>query len=116
MVWGLDRRVLQNISESIVAIPADEGNALIIIWLIIFHFIEFSKGKIVTNAGSHCLDLQEEREDDPPWLISQRKAEMDIIDAWISKYYVDLLQSNQTLDAHWYMYWRSSKIVIINPF
>ena len=46
------------------------------------------------NAGSHCLDLQEGMEDDPEWLISQRKAEMDIIDAWISKYYVDLLQSN----------------------
>ncbi|KAG6585994.1 Lysosomal Pro-X carboxypeptidase, partial [Cucurbita argyrosperma subsp. sororia] len=66
--------VLHNISESIVAIP--------------------------TAEGSHCLDLQEGMEDDPEWLISQRKAEMDIIDAWISKYYADLLQSNQTLGAH----------------
>ncbi|KAG6585992.1 hypothetical protein SDJN03_18725, partial [Cucurbita argyrosperma subsp. sororia] len=71
---SMEAKVLHNISESIIAIP--------------------------TAEGSHCLDLEEGREDDLEWLTSQRKAEMDIIDTWISKYYVDLLQSNQTLDAH----------------
>lgn len=42
------------------------------------------------NTVSHCLDIDEEWEDDPDWLKMQRKTEMDIIDGWISKYYADL--------------------------
>ncbi|XP_065865446.1 uncharacterized protein [Euphorbia lathyris] len=57
--------VLENISDSIVAIS--------------------------TVNGSHCLDLQEARESDPDWLVMQRKKEIEIIEGWISKYYTDLV-------------------------
>ncbi|KAG9456823.1 hypothetical protein H6P81_001331 [Aristolochia fimbriata] len=52
--------VLQNISDSIVAIS--------------------------TTKGSHCLDLRGAREDDPDWLKSQRDAEMNIIEGWLQCY------------------------------
>ena len=51
------------------------------------------------HAGSHCLDIASEREDDPDWLITQRKSEMDIVDGWISKYQADLLLFNQSVGA-----------------
>jgi hypothetical protein len=41
-------------------------------------------------SGSHCLDLQSSQEDDPEWLIKQRKKEVRIIKGWIKQYYSDL--------------------------
>ncbi|XP_012064654.1 lysosomal Pro-X carboxypeptidase [Jatropha curcas] len=58
--------VLENISDSIVAIS--------------------------TVNGSHCLDIQKEKPSDPNWLVMQRKTEVEIIQGWISKYYTDLLE------------------------
>ncbi|XP_019176057.1 PREDICTED: lysosomal Pro-X carboxypeptidase-like [Ipomoea nil] len=45
---------------------------------------------IYTRNGSHCLDLQGERETDPDWLTEQRKTEVEIIQRWITNYYADL--------------------------
>ncbi|KAK9185822.1 hypothetical protein WN943_026181 [Citrus x changshan-huyou] len=57
--------VLEDISESVVAIH--------------------------TVNGSHCLDiLRANQGSDPDWLVMQRKAEVEIIEGWISKYYADL--------------------------
>ncbi|XP_057953876.1 uncharacterized protein LOC131148157 [Malania oleifera] len=61
--------VLQNISDSVVAIS--------------------------TLNGSHCLDiLIADQRTDPEWLVMQRKAEVKIIEGWISQYYSDLSISN----------------------
>ncbi|XP_022753784.1 lysosomal Pro-X carboxypeptidase-like [Durio zibethinus] len=62
--------VLENISESILAVS--------------------------TANGSHCLDILPERETDPEWLIRQRKIEVKIIKGWMAKYYADL-KSIQTI-------------------
>ncbi|KDO37776.1 hypothetical protein CISIN_1g032719mg [Citrus sinensis] len=57
--------VLENISDSVVAIP--------------------------TINGSHCLDiLAANQSSDPDWLVTQRETEIDIIEGWTSKYYADL--------------------------
>ncbi|XVE79345.1 hypothetical protein DITRI_Ditri14bG0050800 [Diplodiscus trichospermus] len=58
--------VLENISDSVVAVH--------------------------TVYGSHCLDIMPERKSDPQWLIKQRETEVQIIEGWISKYHVDLLE------------------------
>ncbi|GAY58692.1 hypothetical protein CUMW_188930 [Citrus unshiu] len=43
------------------------------------------------DARSHCLDILRANQDsDPDWLVMQRKAEVEIIEGWISKYYADL--------------------------
>ncbi|KAL0911480.1 hypothetical protein M5K25_019624 [Dendrobium thyrsiflorum] len=52
--------VLQNISNSIVA--------------------------LTTAKGSHCLDISEANVADPDWLISQRNAEVQIMENWIEEY------------------------------
>ncbi|KAE8691821.1 putative Serine carboxypeptidase S28 family protein [Hibiscus syriacus] len=56
--------VLENISESIIAIH--------------------------TVNGSHCLDILPEKESDPEWLVRQRETEVMIIKRWIAQYYADL--------------------------
>ncbi|KAK1375709.1 lysosomal Pro-X carboxypeptidase-like [Heracleum sosnowskyi] len=53
--------VLQNISDSLVA--------------------------VVTTNGSHCLDLGPSQPDDPEWLVTQRKAVFGILEGWIKEYY-----------------------------
>jgi len=55
--------VLQNISNSIVA--------------------------LVTELGAHHLDLRAATENDPLWLVEQRNAEMKIINKWMNEYYQD---------------------------
>ncbi|KAG6678984.1 hypothetical protein I3843_14G106500 [Carya illinoinensis] len=57
--------VLENISESVVAIS--------------------------TANGSHCLDINMAKPSDPQWLVMQRNTEVKIIRRWLSKYYADLL-------------------------
>ncbi|GMY15913.1 lysosomal Pro-X carboxypeptidase-like [Fagus crenata] len=57
--------VLENISESIVAVS--------------------------TVKGSHCLDILVANPSDPQWLVMQRKTEVKIIEKWIAKYHHDLL-------------------------
>ncbi|KAI3880093.1 hypothetical protein MKX03_003914 [Papaver bracteatum] len=52
--------VLENISDSVVA--------------------------ITTDKGSHCLDLLHKSPDDPKWLVEQREAEIEIIKRWIEEY------------------------------
>ncbi|XP_040990966.1 lysosomal Pro-X carboxypeptidase-like [Juglans microcarpa x Juglans regia] len=46
---------------------------------------------IHTVNGSHCLDMHPANQTDPEWLITQRKAEVNIIKGWITNYYFDLL-------------------------
>ncbi|KAF7818820.1 lysosomal Pro-X carboxypeptidase [Senna tora] len=58
--------VLNNISESVVA--------------------------IVAKQGAHHVDLRFSTHDDPKWLTDVRKQEVDIISTWISQYYQDLTQ------------------------
>jgi len=53
--------VLQNISNSIVA--------------------------LVTELGAHHLDLRAATENDPIWLVEQRNAEIQIINNWMNEYY-----------------------------
>ncbi|KAF5471030.1 hypothetical protein F2P56_011507 [Juglans regia] len=60
--------VLENISESVVAIS--------------------------TANGSHCLDIMMAKPSDPQWLVMQRNTEVKIVQRWLSKYYADLLAIN----------------------
>ncbi|KAG8639633.1 lysosomal Pro-X carboxypeptidase [Manihot esculenta] len=46
---------------------------------------------VYTVNGSHALDVLRAEATDPQWLIKQRKTEVEIIKAWIAKYYADLL-------------------------
>ncbi|XP_057767868.1 uncharacterized protein LOC130988119 [Salvia miltiorrhiza] len=59
--------VLKNISTSIVALVADNG--------------------------AHHTDLRGAVEEDPEWLIQQRKQEVEILHNWISQYYLDMKHS-----------------------
>ncbi|XP_042484740.1 lysosomal Pro-X carboxypeptidase [Macadamia integrifolia] len=52
--------VLQNVSESIVA--------------------------LVTNEGGHHLDLRSSTTEDPDWLVEQRESEIQLIAGWIKSY------------------------------
>ncbi|XP_019176721.1 PREDICTED: lysosomal Pro-X carboxypeptidase-like [Ipomoea nil] len=45
---------------------------------------------IYTHNGSHCLDILGKSKTDSDWLTEQRKREVEIIQGWITKYYVDL--------------------------
>ncbi|KAH1090946.1 hypothetical protein J1N35_018203 [Gossypium stocksii] len=56
--------VLENISESILAVK--------------------------TVNGSHCLDILAQNASDPEWLVKQRQTEVEIIRGWIAQYYADL--------------------------
>ncbi|KAI3443989.1 hypothetical protein Pfo_000654 [Paulownia fortunei] len=58
--------VLKNISTSIVALVAEKG--------------------------AHHTDLRSATRRDPDWLIEQRKQEVEIIQKWISDYYLDMKQ------------------------
>ncbi|KMT19432.1 hypothetical protein BVRB_1g012760 [Beta vulgaris subsp. vulgaris] len=58
--------VLYNLSDSIIAVYATQG--------------------------SHCVDIQHAKKDDPEWLINMRNTEIEIISGWIRKYYDDLKQ------------------------
>ncbi|XP_030479798.1 uncharacterized protein LOC115697039 [Cannabis sativa] len=53
--------VLQNISESIVA--------------------------LVTKEGAHHIDLRASTDEDPEWLVEQRTTEIKLIKSWINDYY-----------------------------
>ncbi|XP_062144209.1 uncharacterized protein LOC133851689 [Alnus glutinosa] len=53
--------VLQNVSETIVA--------------------------LVTKEGAHHIDLRASSSDDPDWLLEQRAIEIKLIEGWISNYY-----------------------------
>ncbi|KAK7330920.1 hypothetical protein VNO77_25126 [Canavalia gladiata] len=53
--------VLQNISESVVS--------------------------LVTEEGAHHIDLRASTQNDPDWLVKQRKTEIKLIEDWISNYY-----------------------------
>ncbi|KAM1091460.1 hypothetical protein ACFX13_019236 [Malus domestica] len=53
--------VLQNVSETIIALVAEEG--------------------------AHHLDLRFSTKDDPKWLIEQRETEIKLIEGWIEKFY-----------------------------
>ncbi|CAL1374135.1 unnamed protein product [Linum trigynum] len=59
--------VLEDISESLVALK--------------------------TEKGSHCMDIVRWREDDPEWLVEMRLKEIEIISGWIMQYYQDLIQA-----------------------
>ncbi|XP_059429035.1 uncharacterized protein LOC132162833 [Corylus avellana] len=63
--------VLENISDSVVAVSAVNG--------------------------SHCLDILEANPSDPQWLVKQRKTEVEIIEKWIAKYKDDLLVFKQNI-------------------
>ncbi|KAL8237099.1 hypothetical protein R6Q59_018180 [Mikania micrantha] len=54
--------VLQNISDTVVA--------------------------IYTQEGHHCLDINTPLDSDPDWLIAQRDAVINIIQGWLYKYVV----------------------------
>ncbi|WRX32247.1 Peptidase S28 - like 7 [Theobroma cacao] len=56
--------VLQNISDSVVA--------------------------VYTKEGAHCLDLSNPSSSDPDWLVAQRDKEINIIGSWIEDYKVKL--------------------------
>ncbi|XP_045802764.1 lysosomal Pro-X carboxypeptidase-like [Trifolium pratense] len=45
---------------------------------------------LTTANGTHCMDLESANENDPEWLVYQRKKEVDIIHGWIRQYYADL--------------------------
>ncbi|KAG6490763.1 hypothetical protein ZIOFF_052073 [Zingiber officinale] len=53
--------VLQNISDSIIA--------------------------LVTELGAHHIDLRAATDEDPEWLVEQRYSEIELIKGWLSEYY-----------------------------
>ncbi|KAJ0663788.1 putative alpha/Beta hydrolase [Helianthus annuus] len=59
-VFLLNDRVLENISDSIVA--------------------------IYTQEGHHCRDMYPPMDSDPEWLIAQRMAEIKVIEGWLATY------------------------------
>ncbi|XP_073107657.1 uncharacterized protein [Elaeis guineensis] len=59
--------VLQNISESIIA--------------------------LVTELGAHHIDLRPSTDEDPDWLIEQRKSEISLIRGWIYDHYQEKVAS-----------------------
>ncbi|KAK9279126.1 hypothetical protein L1049_012801 [Liquidambar formosana] len=65
--------VLQNISDSIVAIYTDEG--------------------------AHCLDLSTPMAGDPDWLVSQRDKETKIIEGWIAEYNATLASKTSSING-----------------
>ncbi|XP_068649263.1 uncharacterized protein [Aristolochia californica] len=62
--------VLQNISDSVVA--------------------------VYTTEGSHCLDILASSSDDPDWLTRQRDTEMKIVEGWIANYKASLIAGRET--------------------
>ncbi|KAG9456822.1 hypothetical protein H6P81_001330 [Aristolochia fimbriata] len=61
--------VLQNISDSIVA--------------------------VYTTEGSHCLDILASSSKDPDWLTKQRDTEVKMIEGWIAEYKADLVTGKE---------------------
>ncbi|KAF8404809.1 hypothetical protein HHK36_009699 [Tetracentron sinense] len=53
--------VLQNVSETIVA--------------------------LVTEEGAHHIDLRASTDEDPDWLVEQRASEIKLIEGWVNNYY-----------------------------
>ncbi|GAB2285427.1 hypothetical protein Dimus_019878 [Dionaea muscipula] len=49
---------------------------------------------IYTENGSHCMDILLAKEGDPDWLVSQRKQEVDTIHRWLETYYAELSHIN----------------------
>ncbi|KGN59164.1 lysosomal Pro-X carboxypeptidase [Cucumis sativus] len=47
---------------------------------------------IVAKEGAHHVDLRFSNPDDPKWLKDVRKQEVNIIEDWLSQYYLDLAQ------------------------
>jgi lysosomal Pro-X carboxypeptidase len=41
-------------------------------------------------SGTHTLDILAANENDPEWLVIQRKKEVEIIQGWIMQYYAEL--------------------------
>ncbi|WVZ00397.1 hypothetical protein V8G54_026466 [Vigna mungo] len=64
--------VLENISDTVVAIHAVNG--------------------------SHCLDIMGANHGDPEWLVEMRNKEIKIMKGWITQYYDDLLPLNGTIN------------------
>ncbi|KAK1323785.1 hypothetical protein QJS10_CPA02g00036 [Acorus calamus] len=65
--------VLQNVSESIIA--------------------------LVTELGAHHIDLRASTKDDPDWLIEQRETEIQIIKQWIDEYHQERVASSSMSGA-----------------
>ncbi|WCJ41653.1 Serine carboxypeptidase S28 family protein [Euphorbia peplus] len=57
--------ILEDISDSIVAIHTDQG--------------------------AHCLDVLSPTPNDPEWLVEQREKEIKVIAAWLAEYYPELV-------------------------
>ncbi|EOA20471.1 hypothetical protein CARUB_v10000783mg [Capsella rubella] len=49
---------------------------------------------ITTEKGSHCRDINSKKKDDPEWLVMQREKEIKIIDSWLLTYQKDLRDLN----------------------
>ncbi|KDP45057.1 hypothetical protein JCGZ_01557 [Jatropha curcas] len=49
---------------------------------------------LTTREGSHCMDILYATKDDPEWLVLQRNTALEIISGWILTYYQDLFGIN----------------------
>ncbi|KAF3648650.1 putative lysosomal Pro-X carboxypeptidase-like [Capsicum annuum] len=56
--------------------------------------ISHSLPAVYTRNGSHCLDILTAKPSDPEWLNMQRKTEVEIIEGWMTQYYVDLWKNS----------------------
>ncbi|KAG9159494.1 hypothetical protein Leryth_011030, partial [Lithospermum erythrorhizon] len=52
--------------------------------------ISLSIVALVTEKGAHHSDLRFATNEDPDWLITQRRREVEIIHKWIKEYYADI--------------------------
>ncbi|PHU03769.1 hypothetical protein BC332_29020 [Capsicum chinense] len=56
--------------------------------------ISHSLPAVYTRNGSHCLDILTAKPSDAEWLNMQRKTEVEIIEGWMTQYYVDLWKNS----------------------
>lgn len=88
MIDYCDCRVLQNISDSIVAIYTTQGMN-VATWIIntrVNSAYKLTSNFILNYSGAHCLDILPALPNDPDWLVSQRNMEKKIMEGWIADY------------------------------
>ena len=86
----LNCRVLQDISESVVAVYTLKGthSSLLPMSKVLNLEYLFLTGicEYIWKSGAHCLDLGTPMPSDPDWLVAQRDKEIKIVALWLAEY------------------------------
>ena len=88
----LYHRVLQDISDSVVAIYTDKGISFLNSEVLeLYVVLQVFWLRFVWQSGAHCLDLSTPTATDPDWLVSQQEKEVKIIGLWLAEYNARLI-------------------------